>query len=342
MSFIPGVPQNVKAAPENLSINLAWQPSAPALSLITTYTIKRSLVSGGPYTTIGSTTTTSYTDSGLTNNTPYYYVISASNTSGSSANSSEVYAVPQPVGLTNWQQENEGYVATGPSNSSMAICTESEVPIRILLNRIERARFQPGGHFKQFPLFPPNVPHDGDQWNDVVQGTFIDYPNHIKQARVGCVFTQLSQVTVANTTTEMSLTGTGVGTLRLPAHFFLPGKTVRMRAWGYYSATGTSDLTITFKIDNEIATVTVPTITAATNAVWRVDLDCTCLIEGPSGSLIAQGIFFHNDSQAGMPNIGPTVFDTTLTGHTDLTATWSVADPGNTITCTNLSYEVLN
>src|SRR5580698_3219751 len=58
------------------------------------YTVKRATVSGGPYSSIGSPSAPTYTDSAVTNGTKYFYVVSASNTAGSSANSAEVNATP--------------------------------------------------------------------------------------------------------------------------------------------------------------------------------------------------------------------------------------------------------
>ena len=56
--------------------------------------IKRSLASGGPYTTIASEVTgASYVDAGLDNGTAYYYVVSASNAWGV-VDSSELPVVP--------------------------------------------------------------------------------------------------------------------------------------------------------------------------------------------------------------------------------------------------------
>ena len=58
---------------------MSWNASAGA----TSYNVKRATVCGGPYTTVvASPTTTSYTDTGLTNGTTYYYVVSAVNCGG--------------------------------------------------------------------------------------------------------------------------------------------------------------------------------------------------------------------------------------------------------------------
>ncbi|HPD32128.1 MAG TPA: fibronectin type III domain-containing protein [Phycisphaerae bacterium] len=87
---VPPVPTGLTATPGNGQIALAWNVSAGA----TSYNVKRSTASGGPYTTIASPTTNSYTNTGLTNGTVYYYVVSAVNAAGESANSSQVSATP--------------------------------------------------------------------------------------------------------------------------------------------------------------------------------------------------------------------------------------------------------
>jgi hypothetical protein len=70
---------------------LRWTASSGA----TGYNVKRATVSGGPYATVASVTTTSYTDTGLTGGKTYYYVVSAVNSSGGSPNSSQVSGTPQ-------------------------------------------------------------------------------------------------------------------------------------------------------------------------------------------------------------------------------------------------------
>jgi cellulose 1,4-beta-cellobiosidase len=74
----------------NTQISLTWSASNGA----TGYSVKRSMVSGGPYTTITSPSATRFTDTGLANGTTYYYVISATNYYGESPNSSQASATP--------------------------------------------------------------------------------------------------------------------------------------------------------------------------------------------------------------------------------------------------------
>jgi hypothetical protein len=87
---VPSAPTGLQAAPGNAQASLSWSASSGASS----YNVKRATTSGGPYTTIASATTTSYTNSSLTNGTTYYYVVSAVNSAGESANSSQVSATP--------------------------------------------------------------------------------------------------------------------------------------------------------------------------------------------------------------------------------------------------------
>jgi fibronectin type 3 domain-containing protein len=86
----PPVPTGLQATAGNAQVNLAWSASTGA----TSYHVKRSTMSGGPYTQISAPTSTSFTDTGLTNGTAYFYVVSALNTAGESANSAQATATP--------------------------------------------------------------------------------------------------------------------------------------------------------------------------------------------------------------------------------------------------------
>jgi fibronectin type 3 domain-containing protein len=87
---IPPAPTGLIATAGNQQVSLTWTASSGA----TTYHVKRSTTSGGPYTQVAAPTTASYINTGLTNGTKYYYVVSALNTSGESGNSSEVSGTP--------------------------------------------------------------------------------------------------------------------------------------------------------------------------------------------------------------------------------------------------------
>lgn len=86
----PAAPSGLTATAGNARVSLSWNASAGA----TSYHVKRSATSGGPYTQVAAPTANSDTDSGLTNGTSYFYVVSAVNSAGASANSQEVSATP--------------------------------------------------------------------------------------------------------------------------------------------------------------------------------------------------------------------------------------------------------
>lgn len=87
---LPPAPTGVSAmSPGKKKITVTWNAVAGA----TSYTVKRSTTSGGPYTNAGTTTSTSFTNTGLTSGVTYYYVVSATNTQGQGPNSAQVSAV---------------------------------------------------------------------------------------------------------------------------------------------------------------------------------------------------------------------------------------------------------
>jgi len=87
---VPPAPTGLTTNEGNGQVTLNWTPSPGA----TSYNVKLGTVSGGPYTTVGSVTTTSYLITGLNNGTTYYYVVSAVNASGESPNSGQLNGHP--------------------------------------------------------------------------------------------------------------------------------------------------------------------------------------------------------------------------------------------------------
>ena len=94
----PAAPTGLIATGGNAQVSLSWTASSGA----TSYHLKRSTTTGGPYTQVSAPTTTSFTDTGLTNGTTYFYVVSALNAVGESANSAQASATPAntPVDVT--------------------------------------------------------------------------------------------------------------------------------------------------------------------------------------------------------------------------------------------------
>lgn len=86
----PPPPTGLTATAGNAQVVLSWNASAGA----TSYIVGQGTKSGGPYTVVSSPTSTTYTDTGLTNGTTYYYVVGAVSANGTSANSNEASATP--------------------------------------------------------------------------------------------------------------------------------------------------------------------------------------------------------------------------------------------------------
>jgi hypothetical protein len=90
-AVIPAAPATLLAEPGDGAVPLRWQQSFGA----TSYTVKRSTFSGGPYTTVAyGITDGSYTDTAVNNGMTYYYTVTATNAAGTSANSPEDSATP--------------------------------------------------------------------------------------------------------------------------------------------------------------------------------------------------------------------------------------------------------
>ncbi|PXA03436.1 hypothetical protein DDZ13_12135 [Coraliomargarita sinensis] len=89
----PGTPTGLAATPGDGQVDLTWNVSSGAAS----YNVKRGTAEGGPYSTVASPTTNSFSDSTVSNGTTYYYVVSAVNAEGESPDSGEASATPQAL-----------------------------------------------------------------------------------------------------------------------------------------------------------------------------------------------------------------------------------------------------
>ncbi|MEM7263310.1 MAG: galactose oxidase-like domain-containing protein [Planctomycetota bacterium] len=88
----PGAPTELEAVGNDSRVDLVW--SAPS-GTVDTYTLKRSLSSGGPYANVSSGVAgTSYSDNSVSNGTQYFYVVSAQNAAGSGPDSTSLRGAP--------------------------------------------------------------------------------------------------------------------------------------------------------------------------------------------------------------------------------------------------------
>jgi hypothetical protein len=120
-------PTGLNVTPGNSQVSLSWMPSSGA----TSYYVNRSTSSGGSYGTLANVTATNYVDASAVNGTLYYYVVSATNTVGESANSTEasarpVSSAPAQISLTaggggllqmNWLADHLGWRLQTQTNS---------------------------------------------------------------------------------------------------------------------------------------------------------------------------------------------------------------------------------
>ncbi len=121
-SSVPSVPAGLTATAVPGEVNLNWNAANGAVY----YTVKRSLVSGGPYTTIASSiVTASYTDAAVTDGVTYYYVVSGVNSAGSSGNSSQAgvqanVPVPAPPALRGFYGDHQAQLAWDPVPAALS------------------------------------------------------------------------------------------------------------------------------------------------------------------------------------------------------------------------------
>ena len=117
----PAIPTGLAVVSGSNQVLLTWSPVLNA----TTYNVKRSATSGGPYSTLASgVSAASFTDFAVTYGATYYYAVSAVNSLGESANSSEasVTVVTPPTHI-----EAENY--TSQSGTQTENCSEGTLDV---------------------------------------------------------------------------------------------------------------------------------------------------------------------------------------------------------------------
>jgi hypothetical protein len=133
----------------------------------------------------------------------------------------------------------------------------------------------------------------------------------------------------------------------VPANYMQDGRGLKLRATGKYSTTSTPTLRLRLRWGGLAGTLLADTTaitcpSAVTNALWVLDMDIITRVNGSSGSLYVNGLFFQGSS-----TIATTVSPVTAGGFTapatasvnliadtalSLTGTWGTASASNTTT----------
>jgi len=157
------------------------------------------------------------------------------------------------------------------------------------------------------------------------------------------LFSQIANSTpVTATTTELSILGSGVGTLSVPANGFAVGDSFTANMSGIMSAQNGNTLRLRIKSGSVVLADSGPLTmpgSGITNQVWNLTIDFTIRAIGGAGTAgIATLGQMHilklaSGSQEGFGfnTINTTTFDTTTSNTLDVTAQWSSNNANNSI-----------
>lgn len=166
---------------------------------------------------------------------------------------------------------------------------------------------------------------------------------------IGSIFTQTADATVANTTVETSILGTGSGTKTVAAGAInTVGRTLRIKVRGMISVNvGSPTLTVRFKIQGVTISTGVIAVNAASSNAFSIDEMVTTRSTGASGTVASNGEFSYQDTLNGSPSVGllqpgTSTTDLTTSKALDITVQWSAANALNTITSQIATIEILN
>lgn len=173
----------------------------------------------------------------------------------------------------------------------------------------------------------------------------------VRSAGPKTLFTATATATVANTVTETTLVGSGVGSNVLPSNFFAVGKVLKVQMRGILSETGTPTLQIKIKYGSTvILDTTAITLTGGipANAAWTLGADICCRSAGATGTIQCAGGFGYQTASGTssvnynwLPSNLATI-DTTASNTLDVTVTWGTASASNTISSTIVIMDSAN
>jgi hypothetical protein len=170
-----------------------------------------------------------------------------------------------------------------------------------------------------------------------------DIPTSLPTANYG-LFTQTANSTIiVNTNSELSLIGTGLGSLSVPANGFNIGDSFRASLMGHISCLGSAALRIRIKAWNGFSySILGDTgdidLDAVTGQHWNLDIDFTIRALGGAdeASIVSGGSFYYNKTNGNIDlrnfiSENNTDFDTESNNEIVITAQFNNASVSNSI-----------
>jgi lysyl endopeptidase len=191
----PSAPTGVTATAAGATqVNVSWSAAAGA----TSYSVLRSTASGGPYTQVGTSATTSFADTNAACNTTSYYVVRASNGICSSGNSAQAQAATSACPVCTAVTETE------PNNSRT-----SPQAISGACNQISGTFLNDSGG-QQNDYFRLSLPA-GRTMTALLNGLSVDYDLYIYNSTGGSQVA--SSLNAGTTPDQASYTNTGASAI---------------------------------------------------------------------------------------------------------------------------------
>lgn len=190
-----------------------------------------------------------------------------------------------------------------------------------------------------------SLPLDGTELFATVQGGITKYStlnsvNYIPGNSYGLFAQTANSTIITATTSELSLIGSGVGTLSVPANGFRIGDSFRADFGGQLSSKNNDTIRIKVKAGSAIlADSGVQTMSTAVDDIWQFSINFTIRALGAAGvaSIVALGVFHTTKQSNGAPQgfafntVNNTTFDTTISNILDVTAQFSSNSALNSI-----------
>ena len=109
--------------------------------------------------------------------------------------------------------------------------------------------------------------------------------NAVKVGMVGVLYTQTATTTGASSSANC-MTATGVGTLTLPANFFVAGKTIRLRVIGQIVAPTGGGTVLTLEFGGVSTGISQSISSGAGTVQFNWDILAVCRTTGTSGTIM--------------------------------------------------------